>query len=99
VIDDLLGDRAQLAVHPAGAVTQHRERGRVIDPFAGHDDPLGLPDDVPTIDRGGQLLLPLCCLERDRGMGSEDRCDAAVGVVECVHRSSRARSPVSNTWW
>ena len=52
------------------------------DPVAFHQDPLGLPDDIPVDDRGAHLLGPQRVSESERGQGGEHRRDALVEVSE-----------------
>jgi len=49
---------------------------RGLDPASAfHHDAFGLADDVPTRQRGAQLVFLLCSGEGDRGVGGEDQAD------------------------
>ena len=73
--DELRGDGVELDVVVLGESGDEGEGVVGVDVEAFHHDAFGLADDVPTGQRGAQLVFLLCSGEGDRGVGGEDQAD------------------------
>jgi len=82
--DELCGDGVEFDVLVLGESGDEGEGVVGVDAEAFHHDAFGLADDVPTRQRGAQLVFLLCPGEGDRGVGGEDQADrfgAALGAL------------------
>ena len=73
--DELRGDGVEFDVLLLGESGDEGEGVVGVDVEAFHHDAFGLADDVPTRQRGAQLVFLLCSGEGDRVVGGEDQAD------------------------